>query len=115
MKKWLNKKIEEFKRAQEIERILKVNEAKFKLEQELKKKEKERQEIIELRLICINNVRYINSYINVLTSNSNTAKGKDASSTKKKREFIRKKIEWLKTKLVEEEGMVQYYNSLINL
>jgi hypothetical protein len=67
----------------------------------------------ELRTICINNVMYIESYINVLSANVNHAKGTNAASTNRKRKSIRERIQWLKSKLPEEIGMIEYYNDLI--
>jgi hypothetical protein len=60
----------------------------------------------------INNSRYIRSSINVLTSNVHSVKGRDGAETKRKKEFLRGRIKWLSSKLIEEESMVEYYGSL---
>jgi hypothetical protein len=70
-------------------------------------------ENVELRTICINNVSYIESYINTLSANINHAKGSNAAATNRKRKSMRERIDWLKSKLTEEKSMVEYYSSLI--
>jgi hypothetical protein len=67
----------------------------------------------ELRTICINNVSYIESYINVLGANINHAKGTNAAETNRKRKSMRDRITWLNSKLSEEKAMVEYYCSLL--
>ena len=68
------------------------------------------QEIKELRLITINNVRYITGYLNVLHSVVNSMKGNSLAETKRKREWARKKITWLEGKLEEEKVMLDYWD-----
>ncbi len=70
-------------------------------------------EIKALRLIAINNARYIRASINTLNGSVNHAKGSSAAETKKKRAVLRERLEWLKSKKDEEEVMVDYYNSLL--
>ncbi len=69
------------------------------------------KELSELRLITLNNVRYIGSYINTLYSVVNCMKGNNAAETKRKREGARKKLKWLESKLIEEKGMLIYWES----
>jgi len=71
------------------------------------------KEIKALRLITINNARYIRSSINVLNGAVNHAKGSNAAETKRKREFLRTRLNWLKGKQSEEESMIIYYDSLL--
>ena len=66
-------------------------------------------ENVELRTICINNVSYIESYINVLSANINHAKGTNAAATNRKRKSMRDRITWLTSKLAEEKAMIEYY------
>jgi hypothetical protein len=67
------------------------------------------KELTELRKITINNVRYIKSYLNTLHSVVNCMKGNSMAETKKKRASARKRIEWLSTKLIEEQGMIIHW------
>jgi hypothetical protein len=71
------------------------------------------KELKALRLITINNARYIRSSINVLNGAVNHAKGSNAAETKRKREFLRIRLEWLKVKQSEEESMIIHYDSLL--
>lgn len=71
------------------------------------------KELKALRLITINNARYIRSSINVLNGVVNHAKGSNATETKRKREFLVTRLEWLKVKQEEEESMILYYDSLL--
>jgi len=70
-------------------------------------------EIKALRLIAINNARYIRASINVLNGTVNHAKGSSAAETKRKREFLRKRLAWLQRNQGEEEGMIIHYDSLL--
>mgnify|MGYP006928319633 CR=1 FL=1 len=83
------------------------------INEELLDKAEEVTENIALRTICINNVYYIESYINVLSANVNHAKGTNAAATNRKRKSMRDRIIWLKSKLSEEKAMVEYYCSLL--
>lgn len=78
------------------------------------KRERLITELKALRLITINNAMYIRSSINVLNSAVNHAKGSNAAETKKKREFLRNRLDWLKLKQVEEEDMILYYDSILS-
>jgi len=71
------------------------------------------KELKALRLITIINARYIRSSINVLNGVVNHATGSNAAETKRKREFLRTRLEWLKGKQSEEESMIIYYDSLL--
>jgi len=71
------------------------------------------KELKSLRLITINNARYIRSSINVLNGVVNHAKGSNAAETKRRREFLLNRLEWLKVKQSEEESMIIHYNSLL--
>ena len=110
---WINKKVKQFKEASEMERKRQeyhLNLIESEKEIEIQNK---RNELIDLRRITIGNVMYINSYINTLTSNLNSAKGNSAAETKRKRIWIRSKIDWLSNKLTEENAMFTYYDNLI--
>lgn len=111
---WINNQIKKHK--EEVARYKKQKEQYQKhLEQrKLDQVQKQKDELIDLRLITIKNVSYIKSYLNVLNSNIKTSKGNNAAETKRKREWIRNKINWLENKLVEEEGMVTYYDSVLS-
>ncbi len=63
----------------------------------------------------IKNAMYLQSSINVTTSIVNTAKGKDAAETRRKRDFLRGRIKWMERKLIEETAMVTYYGSLVGI
>lgn len=82
-------------------------------EQEQKSLIKQEGEFREYLTQCLNNVRYIKATINTLRSRANFAKGDTAGETRKIRANIRKKIEWYEGKLEEEQGMVEYYSSLV--
>ena len=71
------------------------------------------RETKELRLITINNVRYISGYLNTLHSVVNCVKGSSIAETKRKRDGARKKISWLEDKLEEEKAMVDYWNKRV--
>jgi hypothetical protein len=103
---WINKKVNQFKQDSELER------KRIESEREIEIQNK-RNELIDLRRITIGNVMYINSYINTLNSNLNSAKGNSAAETKRKRIWIRSKMEWLANKLTEENAMFTYYDNLI--
>ena len=59
--------------------------------------------------ITCGNINYIKSYTNVLSMNLHTSKGGSAAETRRKRDWIRTKIEWLSNKLTEETAMLEYY------
>ena len=103
---WFNK-IQEQRREVEQRRV----EARRQHDIELRKAKL--QEIRELRLITINNVRYITGYLNVLHSVVNCMKGNSMAETKRKREWARKKISWLEGKLEEEKAMVDYWDGRV--
>jgi hypothetical protein len=69
------------------------------------------KEFTELRKICIDNVRYIKSYLNTLYSVVNCMKGNSMAETKRKRASARKRIKWLESKLIEEKGMLIHWES----
>jgi len=100
---WFNK-IQEQRREVEQHRV----EAKRQRDLELHKAML--RETKELRLITINNVRYISGYLSTLHSVVNCVKGSSVAETKHKRDWARKKISWLEGKLEEEKAMVDYWN-----
>ena len=110
---WINEQIKHFKEVEALELKRKEQMLRHIELQNAQKIEDERNELIDLRRITINNVRYINSYMNTLKSNLNSAKGRNASETRKKRDWIRGKIGWLENKLTEEIGMISHYDSLL--
>lgn len=69
----------------------------------------------ELYTQCLNNVRYIQSSISVLSASANYTRGDNAGETRRKREGIRKQIDWYTEKLKEEKSMVKYYYQFANL
>lgn len=69
------------------------------------------KELSELRLITLNNVRYLGSYISTLNSVVNCMKGNNAAETKRKREGARRKLIWLESKLIEEKGMLIHWEN----
>lgn len=103
---WFNK-IQEQRREVEQRRV----EAKRQRDLELHKAML--RETKELRLITINNVRYISGYLSTLHSVVNCVKGSSVAETKRKRDGARKKISWLEDKLEEEKAMVDYWNKRV--
>ena len=71
-------------------------------------------ELKDLLKISHNNVRYIRSYSNVLKSMSVTMKGSSAAETRRKRNWAKSKLEWLDSKLKEEQVMVELYKEQLN-
>jgi len=100
---WFNK-IQEKRREVEEHRVS----AQRQRDMELRKARL--QESKELRLITINNVRYITGYLRNLHSVVNSMKGNSMAETKRKRDWARKKISWLEGKLEEEKAMVDYWD-----
>ena len=103
---WINDIADSYREQQRLNA-----EAKRRM-QEKARKEREK-ELIELRLITINNVRYLRSYISTLRSMSNTIKGASAAETRKKRDWAKSQVKWLETKLKEEQYMEVYWNQKI--
>ena len=66
-------------------------------------------ELKGLLTISHNNVRYIKSYSNVLKGMSVTMKGSSAAETRRKRTWAKSKLEWLASRLKEEQFMVELY------
>ena len=62
----------------------------------------------------IKNSMYIRSSINVTTSVIHSIKGRNGAETKRRKAFLQNRIDWLSSKLIEEEYMVNYYGSLVN-
>ena len=83
-------------------------------DEEYRKRAEHKSDIQALRLISINNIRYIRSSINVLTSTLHSIKGNNGAETRKRREFTRKRIDWLTNKLPEEEGNSIHFSSLLS-
>ena len=98
--KWKNQKYQDQEEKRLLEQLAREKARYTKL-----------KELSELRLITLNNVRYISSYINTLHSVVNCMKGNNAAETKRKREGARKKLEWLKSKLIEEKGMLIHWEN----
>jgi hypothetical protein len=71
------------------------------------------REVEELRLITINNIRYIRSAINVFNSVVNTVKGQSAAETKKRRIAAQAQLKWYKLKLPEEEAMLNHWQKML--
>jgi hypothetical protein len=63
----------------------------------------------------IKNAMYLRSSINVTTSIVNNVKGRSGAETKNKKIFLRNRIKWMEKKLIEENGMVEFYGSLIGV
>ena len=103
---WYKKIKKQRQEAEETKKLL------LELERE-KRRYRKIKEFTELRKICIDNVRYIKSYLNTLHSVVNCMKGNSAAETKLKRESARKRIQWLESKLPEEEGMIIHWENQI--
>lgn len=86
--------------------------AQAEYDAEVKRRADEKAENIANYTQSIKNTMYLQSCINVYTSNVNNVKGKSGADTKRKKDFLRSKIEWMKKKLIEETYMVEYYGSL---
>ena len=71
------------------------------------------REVEELRLITINNIRYIRSAINVFNSVVNTVKGQTVAETKKRRIAAQAQLKWYKSKLPEEEAMLNHWQKML--
>lgn len=106
MLKWINNILEQKQKQQELD-------AETKRQMQAQARKERVEELIDLRLITINNVRYLRSYINTLRSVSNTMKGETAGETRKKRAAARSQIKWLETKLKEEQAMEIYWDEQI--
>ena len=106
MIKWFNKIQQERREAERRREISRQEELKRKRTAQIR-------EVKALRLITINNVRYINSYLNTLHSVVNCMKGNSIAETKRKREWARKKIQWLESKLPEEQGMILHWEKTL--
>lgn len=68
----------------------------------------------ELYTQSLNNVRFIRASLNTYGGIVNSVKGESPAKTRAKKQRIQQHIDWLKVKLVEEEGMVEYYRKLKN-
>lgn len=67
----------------------------------------------ELYTQSLNNVRYLRASINTYNSVVNHVKGDSPAETRTKRQNVQYRIEWLKRKLTEELGMVEYYSKVM--
>jgi hypothetical protein len=102
-----------FNKIQEQRREVEQRRVEARRQNDMKLRKARLQEIRELRLITINNVRYITGYLNILHSVVNCVKGSSIAETKRKRDGARKKISWLEDKLEEEKAMVDYWNKRV--
>jgi hypothetical protein len=68
-----------------------------------------------LYTISIQNTTYLRSSINVHRSSLVNIKERNGAETKKKKEFMKRQIEWLERKLEEETAMVSHYSSLAKI
>lgn len=103
---WFSKIQNEYKRDELHKETLRLHQLQDKRLAQIK-------EVKELQLITINNVRYIKSYMNILHSVVNYAKGNSVLETKRKREWAKNKIQWLQSKLLEEEGMILHWGKTL--
>ena len=71
------------------------------------------REVEELRLITINNIRYIRSAINVFNSVVNTVKSQTVAETKKRRIAAQAHLKLYKSKLPEEEAMLNHWQKML--
>jgi len=99
-----------FNKIQEWRREVEERRARAQRQRDMELRKAQLQECKELRLITINNVRYISGYLSTLHSVVNCVKGSTAAETKRKRNQARKKISWLEGKLKEEKAMVDYWD-----
>ena len=99
-----------FNKIQEQRREVEQRKARAQRQRDIELRKAQLQEIKELRLITINNVRYISGYLSTLHSVVNCVKGGSIAETKRKRDGARKKISWLEGKLEEEKAMVDYWD-----
>ena len=83
----------------EIERLAKVR-LKYEEEKALEK---------SLYTQSVQNVTYIKSTIQTLMSGINSIKTRGSEKNKARKLFMQSQLEWFKTKLEEEKGMVEYY------
>jgi len=102
----LNKILHNWKRAKAArDRVIAEQEQKILINQ--------KGEFQEYLTQSLKNVRYIKATLNTLRSRANFAKGDTAGETRKIRANIREKLKWYEGKLEEEQGMVEYYSSLV--
>lgn len=81
--------------------------------QMLSLRKKELAETRELLRITNCNINYIKAYLNTLGSVANCTKGDTVSETRRKRQWVRAKIEWLNRKIEEELVMSHFYENKI--
>jgi hypothetical protein len=67
----------------------------------------------ELYTQSLNNVRYIRSSLNTYNGVVNYVKGDSPAETRAKKQKMQSQIDWLKTRLAEEEFMSQHYLQLM--
>ena len=99
-----------FNKIQEQRREVEERRARAQRQRDMELRKARLQESKELRLITINNVRYISCYLHTLHSVVNCVKGNSMAETNRKRDWARKKISWLEGKLEEEKAMVDYWD-----
>ena len=99
-----------FNKIQEQRREVEQCKARAQRQRDIELRKARLRETKELRLITINNVRYISGYLSTLHSVVNCVKGSSIAETKRKRDWARKKISWLEGKLEEEKVMVDYWD-----
>jgi hypothetical protein len=104
---WIKGKIEDRKRADHAA-------AKARLDRQIQLRAKQKEELKELRLITIQNRMYLTSSINVYTSVVNSIKGRNGAETKRRKEFMNKRIQWMTVKLEEETAMISYYDQRLS-
>ena len=102
-----------FNKIQEQRREAEQRRARAQRQRDMELRKARLQECKELRLITINNVRYISGYLSTLHSVVNCVKGSTVAETKRKRDWARKKISWLEGKLEEEKVMVDYWDKRV--
>lgn len=68
------------------------------------------KDLLELRLITINNIRFIESSMPTLVGMLNYSKGSGPGETRQIRKSIKSKIEWFKQKLPEEITNRDFFN-----
>ena len=102
-----------FNKIQEQRREVEQRRVEARRQHDMKLHKARLRETKELRLITINNVRYISGYLSTLHSVVNCVKGSSIAETKRKRDWARKKISWLEGKLEEEKVMVDYWNKRV--
>lgn len=83
-----------------------------RLERQRKLLEAQRQEYLQLHYQCNRNLLYLRSQLPTLNMRKSHAKGETSGETRKIRERIKSRIDWITSKIAEEEFYSNYYLKL---